>query len=137
MPLRVAEGAQVFIDHPSAVDLLRRAVHRAVGAMNPIETPALGADVLPLGQMSSCRKKRPKCKGLLALSAHGSANIPVAQVKPSLGAKHRGRNGINTSGPSASDGKVDPVFRIDRRASKRDGASDQSEKWNPLFGPML
>jgi hypothetical protein len=40
-------------------------------------------------------------------------------------------------GANASDGNVDPLFRIDRRASKRNGASDQSEKWNPLFGPML
>ena len=30
-----------------------------------------------------------------------------------------------------------PVFRYDRRAGKSDGASDQSEKWIPLFGPML
>ena len=29
-------------------------------------------------------------------------------------------------------GKVAPVFRCDRRTSKRNGASDQSEKWIPL-----
>ena len=79
-------------------------------------------------------------------STRGSASTQVAAsaAPNSRTARRQAPADVTSTGSiavsasaSASDGKVDPVFRVDRRASSYPRASDWSEKWSPLFGPML
>src|SRR3954453_9694853 len=82
-------------------------------------------------------RPHPATSAATAGCLRGTSGRPTRDVISTSSRRISALPSPNRPYSSASDGKVAPVFRVDRRASSLERASDWPEKWSPLFGPML